>query len=358
MIRINHKYQAISIWIILLVVLFSCSENKKPPVKTQGGANLLFPQTALEKEDLAFVPIEGDTSIYGPTAITRNILQDRNGIIWFATWNGIISYNGELFTNHTNKENLRQYHVFSLLEDQKGNLWFGTIGAGIYKYDGNTFTNFTIDDGLVGNEVGEIYEDKTGNIWFGTSKGISIYNGQSFKNYTKEDGLLDNDINTIIEDQNGLFWIGTRGITYTFDGNSFSKIQSPNSSDFVNTRDIIEDRNGNLWFGGGSGLWIYKDQSFEQYAANFVGYLYEDSKGQIWTSYAKTTRYWVLSKYDEQVPFANNKTPEEIDLGEQMLFGILEDHNENIWFGHLEGIGRYNGTSFDYFKAPNQLPKS
>ena len=84
----------------------------------------------------------------------------------------------------------------------------------------------------------------------------------------------------------------------------------------------------------------------------------EASKGQIWTSYAKTTRYWVLSKYDEQVPFANNKTPEEIDLGEQMLFGILEDQNENIWFGHLEGIGRYNGTSFDYFKAPDQLPNN
>lgn len=193
MIRIDCNHQAISIWVILSVVLFSCSENKKPPVKTQGDASLLVPQTALEKEDFAFVPIEGDTSIYGPTAITRGILQDRNG---------------------------------------------------------------------------------------------------------------------------------------------------------------------NVWFGGGSGLWIYKDQSFEQYADNFVGYLYEDSKGQIWTSYAKTTRYWVLSKYDEQVPFANNKTPEEIDLGEQMLFGILEDQNENIWFGHLEGIGRYNGTSFDYFKAPDQLPNN
>jgi hypothetical protein len=41
-----------------------------------------------------------------------------------------------------------------------------------------------------------------------------------------------------------------------------------------------------------------------------------------------------------------------------MLFGILEDHNKNIWFGHLRGIGRYDGTTFDYFKAPEQLPKN
>ena len=68
-------------------------------------------------------------------------------------------------------------------------------------------------------------------------------------------------------------------------------------------------------------------------------------------------RYWVLHQYDEQVPMGNNKEPKEVYLGEIMLFGILEDNKGHIWFGKLDGIGRYDGTSFNYFKDPDQLPK-
>jgi ligand-binding sensor domain-containing protein len=49
-------------------------------------------------------------------------------------------YDGETFTHFTEKEGLSNNSVWSILEDSKGNLWFGTWGGGVSRYDGETFT--------------------------------------------------------------------------------------------------------------------------------------------------------------------------------------------------------------------------
>src|SRR5690349_11316285 len=66
----------------------------------------------------------------GPSNITRNVIQDRKGNIWMATWEGIFRYDGKSFTNITS--NVSSARFFSLLEDRNGNFWFGSIGSGVY----------------------------------------------------------------------------------------------------------------------------------------------------------------------------------------------------------------------------------
>ncbi|MGH2563287.1 MAG: two-component regulator propeller domain-containing protein, partial [Ginsengibacter sp.] len=88
---------------------------------------------------------------YGPKSITRNIIQDRKGNIWIASWEGVFRYDGKSFTNITSKVSSARF--FSVLEDRKGNLWFGSIGSGVYYYDGKSFRNFTTREGLVNNEI-------------------------------------------------------------------------------------------------------------------------------------------------------------------------------------------------------------
>jgi hypothetical protein len=40
--------------------------------------------------DPYFVENQDLVSNHGPEVITRNIIQDKNGYFWFATWNGIV----------------------------------------------------------------------------------------------------------------------------------------------------------------------------------------------------------------------------------------------------------------------------
>ncbi len=68
------------------------------------------------------------------------------------------------------------------MRDKKGRLWFGTYWKGVYRYDGNSFTNFTEKDGLQNNKVLSILEDNDGNIWLGTDEGVCRYDGRTFTN--------------------------------------------------------------------------------------------------------------------------------------------------------------------------------
>lgn len=332
---------------LALILLASCKkqnqtsspENNKIPV-TSEAINNLPPFAEMETPP---------PTNQAPNTITRNIIQDKKGTIWFATFEGVIKYERDSFTNVT--KDISQSRFFSILEDSNGNFWFGSIGEGVYFYDGKTFKNFTTKEGLVENRVTNIYEDKKGNLWFGTIGGISCYNGKSFRNFTSEQGLPDIDVNSIIEDRTGKFWIGTRGSACTYDGQTFTTITNNEGKVFSNIRHIIEAKNGNIWLGGNVGLWRYDGEEFINFTKDFVGYVYEDKAGNIWTSSHSTkTMGWALSRYD--VAFLDNEkwTVTEIKTGEGMFFGILEDSDGNIWSGTLDGIYRYDGNTFENFK--------
>ncbi|MEP7317945.1 MAG: two-component regulator propeller domain-containing protein, partial [Panacibacter sp.] len=71
-----------------------------------------------------------------------------------------------------------------IIEDKKGNLWFG--GDGFSRYDGKSFTCFTIKDGLMNNGIWAILDDKTGNLWVGTrNTGLYRYDGKSFVHFSE-----------------------------------------------------------------------------------------------------------------------------------------------------------------------------
>jgi len=110
-------------------------------------------------------------------------LQDKNGNIWFSYWGGAYRYDGTSFTSFTKKDGLPGM-VTRIIEDKKGNLWFG--GDGICRYDGQSFTCFTSKDGLAHPGVWSILEDKTGNIWVGTwETGLYLYDGNKFITYSE-----------------------------------------------------------------------------------------------------------------------------------------------------------------------------
>ena len=75
--------------------------------------------------------------------------------------------------------------IYSINEDNFGNLWIGTVDAGVWKYDGTHLTHYTMKDGLSSNAVNTIYKDKNGQLWFGTDEnGICKFNGINFQKFT------------------------------------------------------------------------------------------------------------------------------------------------------------------------------
>lgn len=61
------------------------------------------------------------------------IHQDKSGFMWFATRNGLNRYDGNSFVvyKHSNGDSLSlsSNHVTALAEDDRGNLWVGTMNG-------------------------------------------------------------------------------------------------------------------------------------------------------------------------------------------------------------------------------------
>ena len=305
----------------------------------------------------------------GPTRMVRNVKQDRNGNILIASYTGVWRYDGKLFTNITSR--ISSPSFWDVLEDRKGNLWFGTRDSGVYHYNGKFFQHFTTRQGLASNQALHIYEDRAGNIWFATGGGVSRYDGKSFRNFTTKDGLPNNDITTVMEDKTGKLWIGTRGDACFYDGKTFTVFKNKDGKPFKNVWSIIEDKKGNIWLGDSGydlsryGLWRYDGSTFTKVMQKGAYAIIEDKKGNIWTTGAAdpaaagaAPQVWSLSRYDQKSLYNKNPTVTEImTIKGPALLGILEANDGSIWFGALgpkKGVYRYDGKTITDFKSTQQ----
>ena len=86
------------------------------------------------------------------------------------------------------EENLSQESVVNILQDRQGFMWFGTQ-AGLSRYDGYKMTVFKNDPvdpaSIPDNYVSASYEDSQGRLWFGTKGGLARFDpaSQSFTRY-------------------------------------------------------------------------------------------------------------------------------------------------------------------------------
>ncbi|MCC8153358.1 MAG: hypothetical protein LIP01_03575 [Tannerellaceae bacterium] len=72
------------------------------------------------------------------------------------------------FTHYSSENGLSQNTVMNILEDRKGYMWFATWD-GINKFDGYTFKTYKPNDdsslSFTNNRMDYIYEDSHGYIW-------------------------------------------------------------------------------------------------------------------------------------------------------------------------------------------------
>ncbi len=204
----------------------------------------------------------------------KSILVDKLGKIWVGTHGGVYQYDpsadskgGQCFSLFPL---LPPINIADIMEDKNGNIWFASSNKGVFRYDGTSIVNFNEGEGLGNNYAGGIAQDKTGNIWFTMKNGICKYDGKTFTKYTSKDGLGGTEFWGILIEQSGIIWVTARGSTTRFD----SAIPLPNpkaftvftSADGLNccVQSMYQDKSGNMWWGTGQGLYQFDGKRFYQ----------------------------------------------------------------------------------------------
>lgn len=183
------------------------------------------------------------------------IVQDKQGIFWLGTNDGLIRFdaNNDSFKYYKNDPKNLQSLSNNLIKsicidpyESKNILWIGTAGGGINRFDvdNNMFTHFYESDGLPNNVVYGILPDGKGNLWLSTNKGLSKFNPKkkTFRNYDVNDGLQSNEFNTgayYRSEKGEMFFGGINGLNY-FNPNAIK--DNPYKPDVVLTRLKIQDQ--------------------------------------------------------------------------------------------------------------------
>jgi signal transduction histidine kinase/streptogramin lyase len=122
----------------------------------------------------------------------------------------------------TVKDGLSQGMISDIIQDKDGLLWFGTKD-GLNKYDGYNFTVYRHQEdtySLPGNYITGIVEDANGYIWVGTNtNGLCLFDKKNEKFYpvklkVKDKSLSNNTVRPIQYQNGKLMIIDTRMIIY------------------------------------------------------------------------------------------------------------------------------------------------
>jgi len=211
-------------------------------------------------------------------ATVYSIIQDNKGFMWFATGDGLNRFDGTNFKvfkfEPNNPYSLPSNYVQTIYKDTHGDIWISSRW-GIYQFDTNRerFTKFNPLNAPPAclNNVASIFENKKDQLWFSCGAfGFSSYNKKEnlFKNYTKKElpGLVGgSSVINVIEDNSGLLWVGTRdGGLNVFSTKDGKVVKNLNDRFPLNKipqgliNSIYEDHNHDIWIATSKGLALYK----------------------------------------------------------------------------------------------------
>lgn len=217
------------------------------------------------------------------------------------------------------------------------------------------FRHHQVEDGLANNTVFSVFQDKRGFMWFGTKEGLSRFDGTSFKTFDiKYNGQIIKEFVYCIEEGTlQTLWIGTRKGLFEFDPKTekFTLIDPTANTEILN---IKSDKKGYLWFTSNLHLYCYNEQkrivrryniddkkpakiadicineNQELFVATLDGYIFNfDSTNDTF--------------HCINVPLRRNQTQETVNK-------IYTTHSGNVLIGTVRGLSYYD-TKYGTYKT-------
>jgi ligand-binding sensor domain-containing protein len=125
----------------------------------------------------------------------------------------------------------------------------------------------------------------------------------------------------------------------------------------VITRNVLQAKDGNIWLATWSGIVGYDGEVFTNYTKKYglrpdrVFSLLEDREDNIWFGTIGGGVYRFDGESFTNITTANGLGSNEIEC-------MMQDNAGNIWFGTGTGVSRYDGKTFHNFSQEDGLPDS
>ncbi len=290
------------------------------------------------------------------------IMKGPDGKLWIATEDaGIAIWDQQKRTftyvlrNPIQQRSRTTSNVHSLTIDQNGIVWCGNFFGGINRIDPATLkiTNYSRVNGdpasLVNNFVFSLYTDPDDRLWVGTMDGVDCFDKKKERFFRfKPESLRGKFIYDIFQDPQNNYWFCTYNdglFCYDKEHDKLVCYQKDSTENLPANSFISHhiDSKGNLWFGSrGGGLVFFDRQSrkFRTYDMddglpnNVIYGILEDDQHNLWLSSNKG-----ISKFNPETGDIRNFTVEHGLVGTQFNFrSYFKDTDGTMYFGAVNGL--------------------
>ncbi len=277
------------------------------------------------------------------SSLINKIYQDRNGMIWVATEDGLNRYDGTKFTIYKheseNENSLLHNLVRCLFEDDKGHFIIGCYrGIQLYNPSTDRFSAPAVrkDGTSFSCNINMIIQRRNGEIWVsGNEISRLIIENDKLTALPVELPVPTTVTDYIMEDKAGNMWIVTdeyKVFCLTTDGQF---IQYPVENEKICITALSQDYNGNIFIGTiGDGLFrldsktqIFKSISFDYKLS--IKSLYTGNQDELYIG----TDGDGLKVYNSTLDRITNSQIDNsyFDLTKSKVHSIVKDSDSNFW---------------------------
>ncbi len=272
------------------------------------------------------------------------------------------------FHHYGQDEGLRNLDVFKIVQDKRGLLWIATEN-GLFCYDGSEFHRFTPADGIEESLVISLALDSSGRIWVTTNDHLYYFDGARFQSVPIGPSAVQFGSSqrlAAIDPQHVLFL--NRGTLILVQQPTpqqqwtaapyFTPQQIAAHPELSQLHSILADPTGTLWLGCGNVLCRIKNNRL-----TILGPL-QDLPDEPWVSLFLDRHGWLWARSPQHIrvlaPDADHFAARDIPNGLSTYTGagiltFVEDAHGDLLTQTDTGITRWNGTGWRTFDGGNGL---
>lgn len=306
-----------------------------------------------------------------PTSIITGACQDKQGYIWFSTYNGISKYDGFTFTNYTKADGLKAPRYRKILCDEKGVIWaipyiysesIAFFASGKWynlppatKESNNYLTTFDI-----------IYSNNNPIVCIGGYSGVKLYKDNKWQQQSISTTGINNKVYNITA-HNGIFFICNSMGICTWKDNSLNweinKQINPNSKPVyaIKFDKLTGKGTEKMWLLTAQNLGYVLNNKYFEIANNFyledvdlvnLTYISQNRMGNIvfgnnFTKYYLNTKQLKITPLKVKNGFTSNGAT-----------SVFVDREDNFWITDSRGIDKIKDFSLVNYHLLNGLPEN
>ncbi|MCG8699159.1 MAG: hypothetical protein MI922_13985, partial [Bacteroidales bacterium] len=312
-----------------------------------------------------------------PSNTIFDIVQDTEGLMWFASREGLSSYDGYEVVGYKQPlgEDFDSRAIFSLFVDLNENIWCGTWGDGIHIFNKQTLTfkrfSYKAEKKYNLKRIRTVHQDKNQMVWFlDILEGIFRYNPStdSLYNYKNVTNMhFTENLNSMLWDTDSTIILGfskrnRRYIRFNTINHSIEEIFPDFKKDKVyNTWEMVVGDSLIYAASRGGGIMIFnrwdnsKYLNIDERMANInphIRTLVIDNKGKIWAGGASGLYKISLTNnlQFESLKKLTSKSNSPYHLNAKSIVCTHLDISQNLWLGTVDGgvnIINFNRLKFN-----------